>query len=232
MVQDIDKIEIIVGKTVDLATPEEDIKEKYNYLAKAFSLPYAPVRSYTKVQQSIYDWFDKYMGFKDKSRLVIQKIVLCSEENQSVFKEIIERAKFRFKSVKEQEIRAKSKTKENEKWNVPTTLYYNEMYQKVGSSRYILDPCYLAERRSDPEYQFEDKLEKSTNIAWWFKNGERKKIFWVFFTKIQLKINCRLFTLIILLNLMMAQLAFTIQKQALRLQLPILKIKRKLSISI
>lgn len=177
VVQDIDKIEIIVGKTIDLATPEEDIKEKYNYLAKAFSLPYAPVRSYTKVQQSIYDWFDKYLGFKDKSRLVIQKIVLCSEENQAVFKEIVERAKFRFKSVREQEIRAKSKIKENEKWNVPTTLYYNEMYQRVSSLKYILDPCYLAERRSDPEYQFEEKLEKSTNVAWWFKNGEKKEDF-------------------------------------------------------
>lgn len=177
VVRDIDNIEVIIGKTVDLTTPEDDVKEKFNYLAKALSLPYAPVRSYTKVQQSIYDWFDKYLSYKNKSRLIIQKIVLCSENNQIIFKEIIERAKYKFKPVREKEIRAKSRIKENNKWNIPSVLYFNELYQKNDFRRYILEPCYLAEGRSEVERQFEEKLDKSKNILWWFKNGEKKEDF-------------------------------------------------------
>jgi len=177
VVKDIDNIEVIIGKTVNLTTPEDDIKEKFNYLAKAFSLPYAPVRSHTKIQQSIYDWFDKYLNYKNKSRLIIQKIVLCSESNQTTFKEIVERAKYKFKPIREKEIRAKSKVKENDKWNIPSILYFNELYQKNDSGKYILEPCYLAERKSEVEQQFEDKLEKSKNVLWWFKNGEKKEDF-------------------------------------------------------
>ena len=175
VIQDIDKVEIIIGKTIDLPTPEEDIKAKFDYLAKALSYPYAPVRSFTKVQQSIYDWFDKYLGYKGKSRLIIQKIVLCSKENQEVLKEIVERAKFRFKAVKEQEIRAKSRIKGFDKWNIPPTLYYNELYKEVDFENYILKPCYLAERRSSVESAFEIKLDNSKKIAWWFKNGEKRE---------------------------------------------------------
>lgn len=175
VIQDIDKVEVIIGKTIDLPTPEEDIKEKFNYLAKALSYPYAPVRSFTKVEQSIYDWFDKYLGYKNKSRLAIQKIVLCSEENQEILKEIVERAKFRFKAVKEQEIRAKSRIKKFDKWNIPPVLYYNELYKEVDFENYILKPCYLTERRSSVESAFENKLDNSKKIAWWFKNGEKKE---------------------------------------------------------
>jgi type III restriction enzyme len=175
VIEDIDKVEVIIGKVIDLPTPEDDIKEKFNYLAKAFSHPYAPVRSFTKVQQSIYDWFDKYLGYRNKSRLVIQKIVLCSEENQEVLKEIVERAKFRFKAVREQEIRAKSRIKEFKKWNVPSTLYYNELYEEEDSKKYILKPCYLNESRREPERLFEDKIGKNANVLWWFKNGEKKE---------------------------------------------------------
>lgn len=175
VIQDIDKVEVIIGKTIDLPTPEDDIKAKFDYLAKALSYPYAPVRSFTKVEQSLYDWFDKYLGYEGKSRLIIQKIVLCSEENQEIIKQIVERTKFRFKVVKEKEIRTKSKVKEFEKWNIPPMLYYNELYKEVDFEKYIFKPCYLTDRRSDVESSFENKLDNSKKVAWWFKNGEKKE---------------------------------------------------------
>lgn len=176
VIEDIDKAEIIIGKTIDLPTPEEDIKEKFNYLSKALSYPYAPIRSYTKVQQSIYDWFDKYLGYRDQSRFVIQKIVLCSRENQEIIKQIAERAKFRFKAVREKEIREKSRVKEFDSWNVPKTSYYNEIYKRQDQlGKYALSPCYLAEKRSGVESAFEEKLDSTGNVLWWFKNGEKKE---------------------------------------------------------
>lgn len=177
VINDIDDIEMIIGKTIDLNVPEEDIKEKFDYIAKAFSLPYAPVRSFTKVQQSIYDWFDKYLDYKGKSRLLIQKIIVCSEKNQVILKEIIERAKYRFKDVREEEIRAKSRLKENPNWNVPAVLYFNELFEEKESKRYIFEPCYLANKQSTVENNFENKLDNSSNVVWWFKNGEKKEDF-------------------------------------------------------
>lgn len=109
----------IIGKLVHFAVPEDDLKFKFEFFAKACSLPYAPSRSHTKIQQSIYDWFDNFLGYKDTSRLEIQRIVVCSETNQKIFKEIIETAKELFKEVNRKDMQAKQGKKELV-WDVPT----------------------------------------------------------------------------------------------------------------
>ena len=86
----------ILGKKVNFDFTEDEIKYKYESFAKLSSLPFAPIRSHNKIQLSLYDWFDNYLGFKFISRIEIQKIIVCSEHNQKVFKEIIDRAKERF----------------------------------------------------------------------------------------------------------------------------------------
>jgi type III restriction enzyme len=175
VVANIDKIDTILGTTVDLPIAEEDIKEKFNYLTKALSLPFAPIRSYTKIQQSIYDWFDKYLGFRDRSRLDIQKIVLCSEDNQRKITEIIERAKQKFSAIKESEVRQKSRIKPNDKWNIPEIQYFNDLYVTANYDKYILDPAYFISGRSGVEVEFEQLLNSSQIVKWWYKNGEKSE---------------------------------------------------------
>ncbi len=170
----VDNIEQVIGKIVHFAVPEDDLKFKFEFFAKATSLPYAPVRSHTKIQQAIYDWFDKYLGYKDASRIEIQRIVVCSEKNQKIFKEIIESAKERFKEVNKKEKEAKQ-AKKDVSWDVPVIEYFNELNERVDDKNYSLSPCYLRTARRQPEKDFEEMLRNSKDIVWWYKNGTNKE---------------------------------------------------------
>jgi hypothetical protein len=158
---------------VHFSVPEDDIKYKYELFAKAMSLPYAPVRSHTKIQQAIYDWFDAFLGYKDSSRIEIQRIVVCSETNQKIFKDIIEKAKARFGEVKKKESLLKQIRKET-MWDVPIIDYFNELYEKISTKRYAMDSCYLLGDRSNPEKDFEAFVDKCKNVLWWYKNGDNR----------------------------------------------------------
>jgi len=163
----------ILGPKVDFTVSEDEIKSKYEDFAKLASLPYAPVRSHNKIQVAIYDWFEKYLGFQG-SKLEIQRIVVCSESNQKIFKEIIDRAKEIFQSYRITEINTTERLKKYE-WDVPAVDYFGENYELRNSSKYILDKCYLNNNRPDTEKKFEDLLDTSNKVSWWYKNGVNKE---------------------------------------------------------
>lgn len=170
------KKEIFGGETVAFSVSPDEIKRAYEAFAKAASLPFAPVRSHTKIQQGIYDWFDKQLGYGAVSRLEIQRIVVCSEENQIIFREIIEAAKARFREVDKKEKESKQRKREYE-WHVPKSDYFDEQYELIEAGRAILvsgnepSKTLLRTDRSNPEKAFEEMLNKSTKVAWWYKNG-------------------------------------------------------------
>lgn len=170
------KKEIFGAETVEFAVSPDEIKRAYEVFAKVASLPFAPVRSHTKIQQAIYDWFDKQLGYESVSRLEIQRIVVCSEENQKIFREIIEAAKIRFKEIDKKEAQSKQRKREYE-WNVPESDYFNELYEITEAGRAILvsgkdsGKTLLWKKRSDPEKEFEKELNRSSDVAWWYKNG-------------------------------------------------------------
>jgi len=164
----------IVGIKINFAVSEDEIKYKFVTFAKLVSLPYAPIRSCNKVQMAFYDWFDNYLGYKNNSRLDIQRIVVCSETNQKIFREIIEAAKSRFKELRTAEINATNRKKEFV-WDVPVVEYFNENHVLYNSSNYAHDNCFLFVNRSRPEIEFENILNESKNVIWWFKNGIEKE---------------------------------------------------------
>lgn len=174
--------EIIGAGKAEFKVSPDEIKRAYEVFAKATSLPYAPVRSHTKIQQAIYDWFDKQIGYSRVSRLEIQRIVIGSENNQKVFKEIIESTKERFKKLDREEKSTKQRKKEIV-WNVPEIDYFNEQYELVDSERAVLvsaqhpDKTPLYVRRSAPEKAFEEVLNGAKSVTWWYKNGDSKEIY-------------------------------------------------------
>lgn len=166
------------GKAEFAVSPDE-IKRAYEAFAKVSSLPFAPIRSHTKIQQAIYGWFDKWLGYEDVSRLEIQRIVVCSQANQKIFREIIESAKKRFKEVDKTEKQARQKKKEYI-WNVPEVDYFNENFELADGEQAIVissqqpTKALLEKERSSQEKGFETLLEKSKKIEWWYKNGESR----------------------------------------------------------
>lgn len=176
ILNDIDDVEKVIGNIVHFKVPEDDLKFKFEFFAKATSLPYAPVRSHTKIQQAIYDWFDKYLGYKDISRIEIQRIVVCSETNQKIFKEIIESAKERFKEVNKKE-KEEKQVKKDVVWDVPIIEYFNDLNEKIDSKNYSMTPCYLKASRRIPEQNFEESLKNNNSVLWWYKNGVSKEMY-------------------------------------------------------
>jgi type III restriction enzyme len=176
VIDNVDGARDVVGELVEFSVPMDDLKYKFELFAKVASLPFAPVRSHTKVQQAIYDWFDSYLGYKDKSRAEIQRVVVCSDVNQKIFLEIIESAKARFREVRKTEIQAKERKKVYE-WDVPNIDYYNENYERVSLANHVMNPCYLSKVRSGQEKEFEKILSESDQVTWWYKNGESKEMY-------------------------------------------------------
>jgi len=170
------KREILGGDRVEFTISPDEIKRAYETFAKAASLPFAPVRSHTKIQQGIYDWFDKQLGYEKVSRIEVQRIVVCSESNQKIFREIIEAAKTRFRDIDRQEKGSKQR-RQRYAWDVPETDYFNELYESVASKRAILvlatdvKKTLLLKDRSEPERAFEKLIDDSSKVEWWYKNG-------------------------------------------------------------
>jgi len=176
IIDNIDGARDVVGELVEFSVPEADLKYKFELFAKVSSLPFAPVRSHTKIQQAFYDWFDNYLGYANKSRAEIQRVVVCSEVNQKIFSEIIETTKERFRQIRKEELKAKQRRKEYV-WEVPIVDYYNENYERVVLANNVMNPCYLYKERSNPEKEFEKILSESDKVSWWYKNGVSKEIY-------------------------------------------------------
>lgn len=164
----------IAGTNIHFAYSEDEIKHQFVTFAKLVSLPYAPAHSSNKVQMAIYEWFDDYLGYKEISRLDIQRIVVCSENNQKIFREIIEAAKLRFRDERKIEINNLERKREY-LWNIPTVEYFNEYYSLSECNNYAHGKCYVLNDRSQPEKDFEQILIQSKNVVWWWKNGVQKE---------------------------------------------------------
>ncbi len=135
-------------------------------------------RSIPSVKSAIYQWFRKYLGSEDWAEeiLLIQRVFLHAK-NQVLFKRVLERAMEQYRLVKEVEVR--EKVEESEQWTdfeLPVEQFYNEHSdEKMKVRNYAYEPCYLNRDRSKPEEDFEDFLNSnSSEILWWWKNGESK----------------------------------------------------------
>lgn len=154
---------------------DANIQKEFDYLLKAWSLPYAPVRSFTKIKTGLYRWFGS-LGFDSSSWDTVQRIIACSEQNQKILGEVIETAKAAFEK---QKLEAKPARNEITKftYSPPEVLLLGENFEDVKFTKYGYQPALLSSGRSNPERQLEMALESSQTIEWWIKNGEGQKQF-------------------------------------------------------
>lgn len=135
-------------------------------------------RSIPSVKSAIYQWFRKYLGSEEwpEEILLIQRVFLHAK-NQVLFKRVLERAIEQYRIVKQEEVR--ERVEESEQWTdfeLPIEQFYNEHAdEKMKARNYAYEPCYLNRDRSKPEEDFEEFLNSySSEILWWWKNGENK----------------------------------------------------------
>ncbi|HPD99540.1 MAG TPA: hypothetical protein PKV52_04690, partial [Candidatus Saccharibacteria bacterium] len=158
--------------TIQANVSTANIQREFDYLAKLWSLPFAPARSFTKVKSAIYKWFS-HIGYEDAKWADVQRIIACSATNQRIFSEVIKTAQLDYERVKAVELSQRRERKDFT-FSLPKTDEFGESDEVVATSKYPYDVTYLKANRRDPERYFEDMLERSDEIDWWYKNGEDK----------------------------------------------------------
>jgi type III restriction enzyme len=154
---------------------DANVQREFDYLLKAWCLPYAPVRSFTKIKSGFYKWFAT-LGFGSNDWNDIQRVVACSAVNQRIFSEVIEVAKEQYELQKPEHL-AGRKDITKSIYKVPAVVMSGDKHEKVKLEKYAYSPAYLLGKRSSPEKALEEALESSDRIEWWLKNGEGQQQF-------------------------------------------------------
>jgi len=130
---------------------------------------YPEERSINRVKDAIYKFLGKEFGIEYGDG---QDIVL-SEINKKHFIYVIDKAKEEYKKEVE---KRESELVKVENWNIPESLSFGEEYKKIDVKKSIMEPFY-GDGRWKTETAFIEFLEKSPNVEWWFKNGDRDTTF-------------------------------------------------------
>jgi type III restriction enzyme len=181
-IDNIDKEQILsANKDNQIIVSDDDIYNYFVNFIKNYLGGFQFARSHLIIKTVIYELFDNYLQFGQKStifnqeinnnnRLNYQKIVL---KNKWFFAEILERS---VKKYADDRIKI-SKEVKNYIWNpakyidYPTIYVINNDYKKS-----LFSPFYEKDIDSSIEKKFIEKyLEDKENIVWWYKNGVKNE---------------------------------------------------------
>jgi type III restriction enzyme len=167
---DVDKKGEIEHKgKVDIALSDHEVQRAFDYFITQNCSPYAPVDSSDRMKSAIYQVF--YDDFKlKKFDPKVQRIVL-GKENVQILVDTLNQAKDKYLIEVVKEIGEKREKVEVPKWEVPIVINYNSLFSKSSHPKSIMQPLY-ARKPSKPEIEFMERLDKSSKVKWWFKNGE------------------------------------------------------------
>jgi type III restriction enzyme len=168
-----DEIGTLNLEQIQADVSDANIQKEFDYLLKAWCLPYAPARSFSKVKTAIYRWFG-YIGYDQSKWHEVQRIIACSRKNQTVFDEVMKTAKLKYEKIKPAEIASK-KTTTHSTFSLPETDMFGDNYELIQASKYPYSQCYLRKDRSEPEQYLERMLDNSDRVEWWYKNGEAQQ---------------------------------------------------------
>ena len=173
-----ENIDILAGKTISgdraITVSGFDLQRIFDYFVRKNLTPFYPEdRSVGRVKEAVYKFFElefKMRRGEEEDEAI--KIVL-SDKNIQYFIAVIDRAKEEYeKEVAKREpelIFVKD-------WNIPEFIRYNEKYTQIEYKKSIMEP-FFSDERWESEKAFIEFLEKSNDVKWWFKNGERDRTY-------------------------------------------------------
>ena len=175
VLQNIDKIaeemENAFVEKVLLTVSAKNIQREFDYLSRLWSHPYAPSRSYAKIKQGIYRWFE-HLGYAHYRWGEVRRMTACSAVNQEFFMECIKAAKDKYAAVRHEEIQSK-RQRTSVDFSLPAADDFGENYEHFQADKYAYGRCYLRKDRPDTEREFEKRIDASDAVEWWYKNGEK-----------------------------------------------------------
>jgi len=171
-----DAFDTHTGDTVARTLNEEEIQILFDQFSIDVLSPlYPEERSVKRINKSIYEFFKNEFPMQfDYAGLQEQMIVLANENNQ-YFKDTVNLAKENY--LADVEKRAKELAFD-ENWEIPKSINYSDQYLVKDYEISIIQPFYENKDASSIEQNFASFLNnKSSEIEWWFKNGERDGTF-------------------------------------------------------
>jgi len=151
-----------------------DLQKLFDYWARNNLTPFYPEeRSVNRVKEAIYKFFEKelQMPFEEYWEEIVRLVL--NDKNSQHFTNVLDKAKTKYKEEVE---KRESELVEVKNWNIPESLSFGEEYKKINVKKSIMEPFY-SDGRWKTETAFIDFLEKSPNVEWWFKNGDRDATF-------------------------------------------------------
>ena len=159
-------------KTINLAMSEPNVERVFRDVLRGFCGRFKSfVRSETKVVGTLKPWFKKAGIDWD----TVQRAFACSEHNQRIFSEIFDRAIDQYDRVNRQEmIERRQRQDKYFDFSIPDKDEYSDKYVEVKMTKNIMLPYYRQSKApTTTEIPFEEALDASNNVEWWYKNGEK-----------------------------------------------------------
>jgi type III restriction enzyme len=173
--EDIDSmVGTIIKGDKDLAVSGFDLQKLFDYFIRNNLSPFYPEdRSIGRVKESIYSFFKQElnMNYADVWEDIVK--IILSDNNAQHFVNVLDKTKTSYLTEVKKVINEMVFV---ENWNIPETLYFNKEFEKMEVNKSIMQPFFY-DKRWKSEQAFIGYLEKSSNVEWWFKNGDRDATF-------------------------------------------------------
>ncbi|NOX65220.1 MAG: DEAD/DEAH box helicase family protein [Chlorobi bacterium] len=173
--------------SVDLLTKEEiksdikidtkndvDLQKLYDFFVRNNLSPFYPEdRSIGRVKEAIYYFFKMRLGMEYVDHFAEIINIVLSPKNIQHFMNVIDSTKEKY--IAETQKRDEKLQKLSD-WELPEMLNFGGNYTEMKAKKSAMLPFYY-DNKWKTEEAFIKYLEKSDQIEWWFKNGDRDATF-------------------------------------------------------
>jgi len=153
---------------------ETDLQKLYDFFVRDNLSPFYPEdRSIGRVKEAIYYFFEIRLGMEYANCFSEIINIVLSPKNFQHFVNVIDSTKEKY--IAETQKRD-NKLQKLPDWELPKMLNFGGNYTELKVEKSVMIPFYY-DNKWNTEKAFIEFLEKSDQLAWWFKNGDRDATF-------------------------------------------------------
>lgn len=156
-----------------LIASEAVITNVFNLLLRNFIRPFS---GFARTRAIVYPALRELFVSAGIDDDLMQKIIVCSKDNQAVIDDIFQRAIAAYDDQNQQE---KQKRVANRKkvfdFSLPAIDDFSNNYTVVAARKNVYSIYYQKNNAPQTEKDFESFIDGHEKVVWWYKNGEKMK---------------------------------------------------------